>query len=218
MEQSFGNQRKRGGMVTTKPVYIAVEGVDGSGKSTLVPLLAKEIEQKLGIKPLCVSEPFDKKMDPMKAKAKDYIRDRKKYYKHLPHAGQWIISDRSWASTLAYQNVGFWDWLKINRFIHADWGLGGYYKVLLYLDVPIEVAQLRLNSRGEKQDAADKDLHLQKEAQRCYELIMEKGTWFDRKVRVKDGKIDLDTLLGISDNHSENTKQSLSNEQHKEKK
>ena len=188
--------------VTTKPVYIAVEGVDGSGKSTLVPLLAKEIEQKTGINPLCVSEPFDKKLDPMKAKAKDYIRDRKKFYRQFKHNGQWIISDRSWASTLAYQNVGFFDWLKIDRFIHADWGLGGYYKILVYLDVPIEVAQLRLNGRGEKQDAADKDLRLQEEAQRCYELIMEKGTWFDRKIRVKDGKIDLATLFGLSDDHS----------------
>ena len=104
--------------------FIVFEGIDASGKSTLLELLSQKLKDK-GILALNTKEPggtaigsqirqllLDKKysqLDPL-SETLLYYADRKQhveeFIKPQLKKGYWVLSDRYWASTSAYQCGG----------------------------------------------------------------------------------------------------------------
>lgn len=104
-------------------IFIAFEGIDGSGKST-VAALAAERAQDEGYDPLLTHEPtegeFGKRilailhgelpMPPMLELQRLYVRDRKEHVSGVIApalaAGKLVLADRYWLSTIAYGMLG----------------------------------------------------------------------------------------------------------------
>lgn len=105
--------------------FLAFEGIDGSGKSTLLELLADHLKSK-GISVVTTKEPGgtpigkkirnillekeNSKLNPI-SESLLYYADRKQHIEellsvHLKDKSKWILSDRYWASTSAYQCGG----------------------------------------------------------------------------------------------------------------
>lgn len=104
--------------------FIVFEGIDASGKSTLLKLLLQKLQEE-GIGALTTKEPggtkigaqirhllLDKKhseLDPL-AETLLYYADRQQHVEEFIKAqlkkGHWVLSDRYWASTSAYQCGG----------------------------------------------------------------------------------------------------------------
>lgn len=146
--------------------FIVLEGLDGSGKSTLIAHLEKALEEK-GLKVRLTREPGG---TPLAEKMRDLILDpsgespcpraevllyqaaRAQHVDRViqPHldSGGWVLSDRFYGSTVAFQVFGRQlpreeiDWL--NRYATA--GLSPH--LTIYLDVPVEVSQSRMQGRA----------------------------------------------------------------------
>src|SRR3989338_2355735 len=111
-------------------MFIAFEGLDGSGSSTQAQLLAKRLEKK-GKKVLVTKEPTSdnptgklirsvlqhrQKMSPQELQ-RLFTEDRAEHLKNVIEpalaAGTTVITDRYLFSTLAYGALEVeWDWLK----------------------------------------------------------------------------------------------------------
>ena len=104
--------------------FVVFEGIDGTGKTTLIEFLSKEL-RKTGIFPLLTQEPggtntgqkirnilLEKTSTPPSPLTEIllYYADRnqniKENIKPALKKGRWVISDRYWASTVAYQYGG----------------------------------------------------------------------------------------------------------------
>jgi len=148
-----------------------IEGMDGSGKSSQIELLKKYLE-KNGKSVLSLREPggsdyFEALRDihfsgtlkrpPMSdalltgAGRAANISDTKQTLK----AGSWVISDRAYPSTFAYQVAQgvHWDIVASINNLALD-GFTYDYKILL--DVPVSVARLRVEISGIKKDHWEK--------------------------------------------------------------
>lgn len=104
--------------------FLVFEGIDGAGKTTLIKAFSKELKKR-GIVPLITKEPggtktgkylrrilLNKTSFPPSPQTEIllYYADRnqniKENIKPALKKGQWVISDRYWASTAAYQYGG----------------------------------------------------------------------------------------------------------------
>ena len=149
--------------------FIAFEGVDGSGKSSLIDLFSKELEKR-GISFIQTKEPGgtligkeirrlllnrdNNKLNPL-SETLLYYADRKQNIQDLiaPALDKrtWVLSDRYWASTSAYQCGGrgisesFVETLK-------KYVCRGYQPHLwVLLDLPVELSLKRLTHFNKKQ-------------------------------------------------------------------
>jgi dTMP kinase len=145
--------------------FITVEGGEGTGKSTQVPLLVKALEQA-GIAALATREPGGspgaeairrlllegegERWDAA-AEALLLIAARRDHVAKLIEpalaCGSWVVSDRFADSTLAYQGYGrglpLSELAMLNRF-----ALGGFAPDLtLILDLPVEIGLARAAGR-----------------------------------------------------------------------
>ena len=149
---------------------ITVEGIDGSGKTTLVAGLVRQLEGRFGIRARALREPGGVELserirsllkDPTatiggRAEALLYAAARAELIEQavtpLLHAGEWLILDRYVDSSLAYQGaargLGVADVAAINAF--ATGGLQPDRTLLLELDPT--VARDRSDGRGEGRD------------------------------------------------------------------
>lgn len=138
---------------------IALEGIDGCGKSTQARLLAEELGAQL------THEPGDSHIGPAlrqvllaagdsavspRAEALLMAADRAQHVAEVVQpalaAGRWVVTDRFSASTLAYQGYGRGLELEFLGRLVA-WATDGLEPDLTVLvDVPVEVARAR---RGE---------------------------------------------------------------------
>jgi dTMP kinase len=101
-------------------VFLVFEGIDGAGKSTQIQLLAQALRER-GVEPVLSREPTD---GPWGRKLREsattgrmsaadelehFIRDRTEHVAKLLEpslaAGRWVILDRYYYSTIAYQGV-----------------------------------------------------------------------------------------------------------------
>ncbi len=147
--------------------FLAFEGLDGSGKSTLISGLKKELETR-GLAGVVSREPGGTTLGteirelllrvkgeaPVpRAEALLYQADRAQHVETLIKpalaSGKWVLSDRFAASSIAFQAGGraldreSIDWL--NRF-----STGGLEPDLyILLDLPVEESLRRLHGRGE---------------------------------------------------------------------
>lgn len=150
--------------------FVAVEGIDGSGKSTQASILVDRLAQVLPesappvltkapggtsindkIRDLFLSPPGDAPMAPM-AEAFLMLADRAQHVGEVIvpalEAGRWVVTDRFSASTIAYQGYGRQLGAELlgNLCEVASGGVEPHLTVLI--DIPIELAESRKASRG----------------------------------------------------------------------
>jgi len=137
---------------------LALEGIDGCGKSTQARALASALGARLTHEPGATALGAalrrlllapDSPPISLRAEALLMAADRAEHIALLVgpalEAGEWVVSDRFSGSTLAYQGYGRGlDTAELRRVIEwATSGLGPDLSILV--DVPVEVAQARLN-------------------------------------------------------------------------
>lgn len=152
---------------------IAIEGIDGSGKSTQARLLADALGALLTHEPGATAlgrqlrslllEPSDA---PISARAEALVMaaDRAQHVAEviLPalEAGRWVVTDRFSASTLAYQGHGRGLEVEELRLLVA-WAAGGLEPDLTVLvDVDPSLAAERRHSIPDRFEGLDDDFHL----------------------------------------------------------
>lgn len=147
--------------------FVVIEGIDGTGKSTLARGLAAKLEER-GTACLLTREPtdgpFGKKIRELAVKGRDsvtreeelelFIADRKEHLQNevLPAlaAGKTVIMDRYFYSTIAYQGALGLDPAEIAR-RHRDFAPEP--DLLILLELPIDEAIRRIEvSRGSGRD------------------------------------------------------------------
>ncbi|AEH44941.1 thymidylate kinase [Thermodesulfatator indicus DSM 15286] len=139
---------------------IAIEGLDGSGKSTFIKGLAQKLEEK-GEKVCVTREPTSgewgqkirehlaagSKISPQ-AMAELFLRDRREHAQNflIPKLqdGQIILCDRYYLSTMAYQGACELDIKEIKK-ANETWA--PVPDLILYLKVSVEEALKRVNQR-----------------------------------------------------------------------
>jgi len=170
-------------IMTKKGVFIVIEGLDGSGKTTQATLLAIKLSENHKV--LCTAEPshgkigtfirndclYEERRLPTEAEALLFAADRIEHMKNeLAPAlseGKIVICDRYIYSSLAYQGgAGLsLDWIKtINaRALEPDFAL--------YIDVPPE----RVLGRLKRKRSVMETLETQKKVREIYLKYVEKG-------------------------------------------
>jgi len=173
---------------------IVVEGIDGSGKSTLVAGLAEALRAR-GVDAVATKEPTDgphgrriralaaagERLPPEEELAL-FEKDRAAHTVELVRpalaAGRWVVQDRGFHSTAAYQGA---------RGLDRDWilrrsgALAPEPDVLLWLDLPVEAALARVDGRGDR-DAFESQL----EAVSAYFASMEGAVRLDAAQPAED--------------------------------
>ncbi|MDI9646552.1 MAG: dTMP kinase [Archaeoglobales archaeon] len=149
-------------------MLIAIEGIDGAGKTTIANFLAEEL-RKMGYDVVVFKEPSnsvygkkikfaDKRLsleEEMDLFLKDRIEDVKNNIIPALKDGKIVIMDRYYYSNAAYQSargrLNALDILKMNEKIAPKPDL------VLLLDLDVEVALKRLESRGKLSVFEDKE-------------------------------------------------------------
>ena len=154
--------------------FVAIEGIDGAGTTTLSKLLGDELARRnvlhtRGCEPTdgpigkLIREGLSGRI-PMSHEtlALLFSADRREHLfgpegiKSDVAAGRIAITDRYFFSSLAYQTLhADWDWVD---FINTDYPLPGY---LIYLSLPVEDAQKRISTRNLKEIYEEISLQLQ---------------------------------------------------------
>lgn len=158
--------------------YIAIEGGDGSGKSTVATAVARSLESR-GHSTIVVREPggtllgeeirnlllHGPEMAPW-AEAMLFAAQRAQLVEEIvaPALGRgvWVISDRTYYSSLAYQGAG--RGLGVDRVREVnEIGLGGVIPELVFiLDVDVDIAlqrQHRPDRIGSEESSFHSDVH-----------------------------------------------------------
>jgi dTMP kinase len=169
--------------MSKKGIFIVIEGLDGSGKTTQANLLANKLSKTYSL--LCTAEPshgkigtfiregclYEEKRLPTEAEALLFAADRIEHVKNeiLPalDEGKLVICDRYVYSSLAYQgSAGLSvDWIKtINaRALEPDFAI--------FIDVPPE----RVLGRLRRPKSVMETLETQQKVREVYMKYVEKG-------------------------------------------
>ncbi|MCC6016308.1 MAG: dTMP kinase [Desulfurococcaceae archaeon] len=169
-----------------KGSLIAIEGIDGAGKTTTAKILVEKLRE-LGFEAEYTYEPFS---SPFSGALKKYIEefgevepeiealamalDRlfhvKKVIEPLLKKGVIVITDRYVYSSIAYQGAkgADIDWIKIvNRYaVEAD--------LVIYLRVPLEIALERMKRKESKWKYFE-DINRLKKVLEIYESLVYQG-------------------------------------------
>jgi len=167
-----------------KGVFVCIEGLDASGKTTQAHLLVKAL-QKRGFKVLYTTEPSPGKIGEL---IRAYVLQRRRRVKTVTEAllfaadrvdhvenrvkpalrkGKIVVSDRYVYSSLAYQGAAGLDikWIEeINQFALLP-------DLALYIDVPPEVVVKRIKRKKTVMER----LQIQKEVREVYMKLVEDG-------------------------------------------
>ncbi|MEM4723767.1 MAG: dTMP kinase [Candidatus Hadarchaeum sp.] len=180
--------------------FICIEGLDGSGKSTQVRLLAKWL-RNLGYNVVVTEEPTvgpigkiiklalaGKLRMPVAAEALLFAADRLQHVEQVVapslNSGKFVISDRYIASSLAYQSARGLPlkWvMKVNEMAPDP-------DLMILIDVPAEVSAQRIN-RSRKLDEFERNLELQRKVRQAYLRIAKLC-----KMKVVDGNRSIDEV------------------------
>ena len=152
---------------------IALEGVDGCGKSTQARILAQRLGARLTFEPgatdlgqtlRALVLHGDGDGPALRAEALLMAADRAQHVAELIEpelaAGRWVVTDRFSGSTLAYQGFGRGlDVAELARVV--AWATGGLEADLsILVDVPGPVARARLaTARPDRLESLDEDFH-----------------------------------------------------------
>ena len=148
--------------MTAKPVFIVVEGADGSGKSTVAKLLAKKLNAVF-------LETPDEKLRAVRKEIDDFYKGRalashlfyasavayaSERARELLEGGESVVVVRYWASTAAYDGVvrdsGMDDSAWIGKILPPHF--------TCFLQVSAEVRRKRMGVRGETNETDEQSL------------------------------------------------------------
>ncbi|MBC7218508.1 MAG: dTMP kinase [Hadesarchaea archaeon] len=180
--------------------FISIEGLDGSGKSTQVRLLASWLRH-MGRQVVVTDEPTEGPVGriiklalkgtfrlPVAAEALLFAADRLQHVEEViapaVASGKIVISDRYTASSLAYQSA---------RGLPLRWvmminEMAPKPDLTILIDVPPEVSAQRIN-RSRRLDEFERDLELQKKVRQAYLDIVKAC-----KMKVIDGNRSIDEV------------------------
>ncbi len=153
--------------------FIALEGGEGSGKSTQAALLAVRLgavlthepggtEVGARIRAIVLDPALGTSLD-MRAEALLMAADRAQHVAEVIRPalarGDDVVSDRFSGSTLAYQGYG--RGLDVGELARlSEWATGGLSPdVVVLLDVPAEVAVTRMKDGPDRMEAAGEEFH-----------------------------------------------------------
>lgn len=152
--------------------YIAFEGGEGSGKSTQAELLAKRLGAVatrepggtalgLAVRQILLSNETSE-LSPQ-AEALLMSADRAQHIAHVVKPslaeGKTVVSDRSVYSSLAYQGEGRGLGMDHVRSLNR-WALGDTWPdLVVFIDVPVDVAMARLKRGLDRFEQAGKEFH-----------------------------------------------------------
>jgi len=161
-------------------LFIVLDGIDGTGKSTQVRRLADWFEAR-GRKVVLSREPTDgpwgRKLRESAALGRlspaeelDYfLKDRRQHVEEriapALAEGRVVLLDRYYFSTMAYQGARGFDPLEIRRKNEA---FAPVPDLLLILDLDVDAALARIGARGDTANAFEKRENLQ----RCREIFL----------------------------------------------
>jgi dTMP kinase len=158
----------------TRGRLIALEGIDGCGKSTQTRLLVERLGVDSALVPVATFEPgatplgaslrgllLGRDGAPVASRAEALLMaaDRAQHVVDVIvpalEAGQWVVTDRYSASTLAYQGYGRdLDLVELGELV--DWATGGLRPDLtVLLDLPVAVAAARRQGDGDDRMEAE---------------------------------------------------------------
>ena len=199
--------------------FLVFEGIDGSGKTTLIKSLSEEL-RKRNLFPVLTKEPGGTEVgesirEIVLRKTKNpptplveillYYADRKQNIdERIQPAlsqGQWVISDRYWASTFAFQSAGRKADLYFVDFLRKKTCQDCEPDLWILLDLPVEVSLKRLEaSRQDKRDRFElenKEFH-ERVRQAYLELVQkDKGKWLVLQAEKSQEELLKETLLHL---------------------
>lgn len=159
--------------VVTRGRFIAIEGIDGCGKTTQARLLADNLGALVtwepGATPLgralrqLVLSPGSEAGPTDRAEVFLLAADRAQHVSEIIQptleTGRWVVTDRYSGSTLAYQGWG--RGLNVSELRGlTEWATGGLeadFSILI--DVPVEVARARLSAIPDRLEGLDVTFH-----------------------------------------------------------
>lgn len=149
---------------------IVFEGIDGTGKSTQIQLLAKYLRAHN----IDVITDFEPTRGPWGMKVREaalsgtrlspeeeidcLLQDRREHVRNLIEpalaAGKWVLLDRYYLSMMAYQGA-----TGVNPEQIREWNeaFAVVPDVAFWLDIPVETALARMNARGNARDAFENE-------------------------------------------------------------
>ncbi len=179
-------------------MFIVIEGIDGTGKSTQARRLAVWLEAQ-GREVVVSREPTDgpwgRKLRESAASGRlapadelDYfLKDRQQHVTELIApalaAGKVVILDRYYFSSMAYQGCRGFDPAEIRRLNEA---IAPVPDLLLILDLEVDVALGRIGARGDSANEFEKRDSLQ----RCREIFLSLRDEPFARVIPSDGPLD----------------------------
>jgi dTMP kinase len=160
-------------------LFIVIDGIDGTGKSTQVRLLAEWFRSQ-GREVIASREPTDGKWGKLARHSGDvrlsaedelelFLKDRAEHVEQLIRpaleAGKVVILDRYYFSTMAYQGCRGFDPADIRRRNEA---FAPVPDRLFILDLEVDAALVRIGARGDIANEFEKRENLV----RCREIFM----------------------------------------------
>lgn len=164
-------------MKTTTPSgkLIVLEGIDGCGKSTQVELLKRYLEEKgkpvvTGYEPtqglwgkrIRKAAEVGNRLSP-EEETECFLLDRlmhaEGFIRPALKEGKWVIEDRYYPSTMAYQGAAG---IEIEKIRMKNEAVAPIPDAAIWLDVPVELALMRVEERGKRIDAFEKKAYLEK--------------------------------------------------------
>lgn len=192
--------------------FIALEGGEGSGKSTTIKILAEKLTA-LGYKVTVTrapgGTPFGVKMreailhtEPgsvgispkaaLFAMIADRIQQLEEVIQPALTEGHIVLTDRFWLSSVSYQGAGLGlgeDFvLDLSRKAHGHI----YPDLTIIMDVPVEVGLARVNNRGELNDYDLLDVNFHNKVRDC---LLGYGNTTHPSYKLIDASRDLDTVV-----------------------
>ena len=172
----------------SKGLFIVLEGIDGSGKTTLARGLKSQLESVKGWEVVLTAEPTagpvgsllrEERIDSPRAEAMLFIADRACHtdaIRKLTEEGKTVICDRYYASTLAYQSAsGSSPVLDYDLLVRMNESVTMEPDITILLDIDPEVSGGRVDSRGEQKSKFER-LEFQKRVRDNYlRIAKERG-------------------------------------------
>lgn len=182
--------------------FVVLEGIDGSGTTTLLKNLTTRLSEK-GIQSTGTCEPTDMpigklirsvlrkeyRIEPFSL-AQLFCADRREHVKEIQNLLEngMVISDRYLFSSLAYQSIDSgWDLI---------WDCNQSFPLpekLVFLDLPPETAQRRMKHRGEEQELFE-DLPVQDKIIHYYYKSLDFFQNSPMKILKMDGSLEADVI------------------------
>ncbi len=211
-------------------MFLAVEGVEGAGKTTLQRMLAKALELR-GLTCLCTREPggcpLGQQIRPLllqcsqnvdiRAELFLFLADRAQHVAEIIRPalarGAWVICDRYCDSTIAYQGYGRgMDCKMLQDLNHCATG-GLWPDLTLLLDLPAEEGLSRALARNEHNGMEQAEGRFEAEAlafhRRVRQGFLERAALWPERFCVLDARLTPDELLARALNAIDSRKRQL---------